>query len=143
MLEEVNLTGLLARTSLLYKKKLNALMEARGINLSSEMCGTLVELWKCDSRSQQELADSLQKDKGGMTKIVKSLEKRELIKRTRDPEDGRQKKIELTTAGSALESRVEPLLNDLRQSGIKGIPAENLAVFRESLLCMMTNLNAF
>lgn len=141
MQNRLQFTGLLARTSLLYKMKINALMAAKHINLSSEMCGVLVELWKGDGKSQQELADTLHKDKGGMTKIIKSLNQRELVTRSLDENDRRRKKIKLTQKGQLLQQEVEPLMNTLRQTALENISSEDLKNTEKILNTIVGNLN--
>lgn len=141
MQNRLQFTGLLARTSLLYKMKINTVMAFNHINLSSEMCGVLIELWKGDDKSQQELADTLHKDKGGMTKIIKSLDRRALITRSLDGTDRRRKKIKLTNKGKQLQKEVEPLMNKLRESALENITSQDLNHTEKILTTIINNLN--
>ncbi|AYD47041.1 MarR family winged helix-turn-helix transcriptional regulator [Arachidicoccus soli] len=141
MQNKLELTGLLARTTMLYRMKINALLFENNIDLSSEMCGTLIELWKADGKSQQELADTLHKDKGGMTKIIKNLERRTLIICPVDKTDRRQKKIQLTSKGKELQKEVEPLINKLRLGALEGIASQDLDITDNVLKSIILNLD--
>lgn len=141
MQNNVGLTGLIARTSHLYRMKLNSLMNQNNIDLSSEMCGVLIELWKMDGRSQQELADTLHKDKGGMAKIISGLEQRKLIIRPVNDSDRRQKIIQLTQKGKRIRQKVEPLINELRKSALKNLNSNDLQHADSVLNAIIHNLH--
>jgi len=135
-----SLISLMARATRLYRAVLNDLLAKHGINLSSEMLGVLVELWQSDGLSHQELSQRLKKDKGGMTKLITSLERRALIVRQPDPEDGRRKRVFLTSTGQALHQQVQPLVHKLRQFTLDAIPAEQQAKTKETLAKIIANL---
>lgn len=143
MQNKVSLTSLIARTSRLYKTAVNIALKTHHINLSSEMCGVLLELWKSDGKSQQELATTFKKDKAGITRIVKSLAKRGLISSTQDPIDGRRKKITLTAKGKALQNQVEELIGNLRQEVLAGINKSEQEATEKVLYKIVTNLENF
>lgn len=134
------LTGLMARTSRLYKAELNALLARKNFNLSSEMCGMLVLLWEEDHKNQQELADLLKKDKGGITRIIKSLQSRNLLKSIKDKEDLRVNKIVLTDEGRALRVDLEPIIQELRRKALLHISPEQQEKTKAILYQIITNL---
>lgn len=53
-----------------------------------------------------QLYSRLQRSSGGMTKILKRLERAGLVDRAPDPEDGRGSRVSLTDRGLALQERV-------------------------------------
>ncbi len=61
---------------------------------------------RSDSLRPSQLCDRLRRSSGGMTKILKRLEKLELVERSPDPEDGRGSRITLTTRGHSMHDRV-------------------------------------
>jgi len=136
------LIGLMARTSRLYKMTLNAVLAENGIDLSSEMCGLLVELWREDARSQQELALTLKKDKGGITRLVKSLYRRELVYPETDSSDRRRKKICLTSKGKALRETIAPLLHKLRGAVLQELSDTEIKTMEKLLDRMVGNMKA-
>ena len=56
--------------------------------------------------SPSQLYSRLQRSSGGMTKMLKRLEQRELVARKPDPEDGRGLLVALTPRGLRLQERV-------------------------------------
>ncbi len=53
-----------------------------------------------------QLYSRLQRSSGGMTKMLKRLERRGLVRRAPDPEDGRGSLVSLTRQGRAIQDRV-------------------------------------
>lgn len=70
--------------------------------------------------SPARLASAFQVTKGAMTNTIKRLESRKLVKVMPDPNDGRGKLIELTSAGSKLREQcirnVGPLIGSLEEA---------------------------
>lgn len=135
-----SLISLMARATRLYRAVLNDLLVKHNIDLSSEMLGVLVELWQNEGLSHQELSQRLKKDKGGMTKLINSLEYRHLIVRQPDAEDARRKRVFLTTKGRSLSQHVQPLVHKLRQFTLGDIPTEQQVQTQETLAKIITNL---
>ena len=67
---------------------------------------TLVALWEKKRISVKALGDCLYLDSGTMTPVLKKLEHKGYITRTRSTEDERSVVIELTERGAALQSEV-------------------------------------
>jgi len=53
-----------------------------------------------------QLYSRLQRSSGGMTKMLKRLEQRDLVQRAPDPDDGRGSVVSLTKRGLAIQDRV-------------------------------------
>jgi DNA-binding MarR family transcriptional regulator len=68
----------------------------------------MLVLWETDDRTVGELGDRLGLDSGTLTPLLKRLEQRELIGRSRDPADERVVRIRLTDAGRALRDQATP-----------------------------------
>jgi DNA-binding MarR family transcriptional regulator len=83
------------------------------IDLTYEMHQIMASLWRKDGIKQQELADLTLKDKASMTFLIDNLSKRDLVKRTEDPADRRNKLIYLTPYGKKLGKKVEPWVIEL------------------------------
>lgn len=62
----------------------------------------MLVLWQCDDISIGELGARLCLDSGTLTPLLKRLEARRLIKRTRDSADERQVRLTLTRGGAAM-----------------------------------------
>ena len=131
---------LISQAMTLYRIHLNALLAQNGIDLTSEMCAVLGVLWKSDGRKQQELADILCKDKGGITKIIDNLEKRKLVIRHPDNIDGRNKIVTLTKDGLALKKTVVPLANGLLNKVTSSIDKQKLQIASQVLTDIIKEL---
>lgn len=76
----------------------------------------LATLWEYGDRSVGELVELLQLDYGTMTPLLKRLEKRGLVRRTRSPNDERTVIVTLTTEGEALRAhsqRIYQAISDI------------------------------
>jgi MarR family transcriptional regulator, organic hydroperoxide resistance regulator len=66
-------------------------------------------LWEQGDKTVGELVDLLQLDYGTMTPLLKRLEKRQLVRRTRSPDDERTVVVALTEDGSALREQAKDI----------------------------------
>ncbi|GAB4441605.1 MAG: MarR family transcriptional regulator [Turneriella sp.] len=81
--------------------------EANGLTLSQ--LGVLEILLHLGPQNQKDLAGKILRSGANMTTIIDNLEKREMVRRTRDAADRRTIRVELTKKGSDLISKVFPL----------------------------------
>lgn len=68
----------------------------------------LIVLWGGDGISVGEIGGKLHLDSGTLTPILKRMERAGLIRRSRNPDNERQLKVELTPKGRALREQVRP-----------------------------------
>jgi DNA-binding MarR family transcriptional regulator len=68
-----------------------------------------------------------------MHQMVLSLEERGVIARRRDPENRRVLLIDLTPAGSDLLRQCEPLVREIEEQMLAGMPGKQQAAFRRGL----------
>lgn len=85
---------------------------AQSHDLTGPQALILRELAAHGELSPGELARRISLSQATVTDIVKRLEGRSLLTRTQDRDDRRRVLIRLTTAGSRLQSRSPPLLQD-------------------------------
>ena len=64
--------------------------------------GVLLAIDRCESASQQQVAEILGVDRTTMVAIIDALEAKGIIVRRPDPEDRRRNVVELTQAGQTL-----------------------------------------
>ncbi|MCJ7933865.1 MAG: MarR family transcriptional regulator [Chryseobacterium sp.] len=95
-----------------------------GIPITLEMYLVLRCLWEKDGRNQQEISDTLYRDKASLTSLIDNLEKRDLVVRVQNQNDKRNKNIFLTTEGIAIKERIIPVISGLL-SDIENTVAEN------------------
>ena len=115
-------------------------LQENGINITPEQFLVLDILWKEQSLSQQNIADIIQKDKNSVTKIIDSLEKKNLVRRVVDKNDRRINKIELTNDGSALEKVTTEVAINFMNDVIKDIDAQELDSFVNVMRKLKNNL---
>ena len=73
----------------------------------------LLVLWERDRLRVTEIGERLALATGTLTPLLKRLEERGHVKRTRDPRDERQVTVVLTKAGRALEIKAATMHEDL------------------------------
>ncbi|RAJ81956.1 DNA phosphorothioation-dependent restriction protein DptG [Chitinophaga dinghuensis] len=97
-------------------------------DISFELLEILGLLYKRDGMIQQEIADILIKDKSSVTYLITNLVKRDLVERTEDQTDRRNKQIFLKAKGRELIQQLGPWVEELYTKATQGIPVENIAL---------------
>ena len=115
-------------------------LQENGINITPEQFLVLDILWEKQSLSQQNIADIIQKDKNSVTKIIDSLEKKQLVRRVVDTKDRRINKIELTDEAIALEKITTEVAINFMNDTIKGIDNKDLDSFVNVMRQIKNNL---
>ena len=115
-------------------------LQENGINITPEQYLVLDILWEKQSLSQQNIADIIQKDKKSVTKIIDSLEKKQLVRRVMDQKDRRINKIELTDEAIALEKITTEVAINFMNDTIKGIDNKDLDSFVNVMRQIKENL---
>jgi DNA-binding MarR family transcriptional regulator len=120
--------------------RLNHNFTEAGYDITCEQWGVLVNLWRNNGQSQQELAGTTCKDKTSMTRLIDGLERRNLVVRTPDKVDRRQKLIYLTNNGKKFQQEllhiVEKTLNEAQQN----VPAKDMDICKKVLCRVYENL---
>ena len=116
-------------------------LQQNGINVTPEQYLVLDILWEQQSLSQQNIADIIQKDKNSVTKIIDSLEKKNLVNRVVDKKDRRINKIELTQEGLALEKITTEVAINFMNDTVKDIDNQDLDKFVEVMRKLKDNLD--
>lgn len=87
-----------------HKAVLASELEKLGLHLGQEIY--LAQLWREDGLTGRELAERAGVSAPATTKVVQALERTGLVRRDRDPSDGRLVRVWLTEAGRALREPV-------------------------------------
>jgi DNA-binding MarR family transcriptional regulator len=130
----------ITQASRLFRSQINAALLKNGVDLTSEMYMVMNELWRNGDRRQWELAEILFKDKGGITKIVDNLVKRDLVHRVTVPEDKRNNNIVLTKKGIMLESKIMPAMNELYEKTVNELDDVKLKAANDTLELIIKRL---
>lgn len=117
-------------------------LQENGINITPEQYLVLDILWDKQPMSQQNIADVIQKDKNSVTKIIDSLEKKNLVKRSMDKKDRRINQIELTKEAYALQKITTQVAIEFMNGAVKGIDNQDLDTFVEVMRKLKNNLES-
>ncbi|MGH7633851.1 MAG: MarR family winged helix-turn-helix transcriptional regulator [Gemmatimonadaceae bacterium] len=98
------------------------------LGLSIAQASPLVLIEHHDGIRQGELADRLDIEGPTLVRTVTHLESMGLVTRQADPADQRARTLHLTASGSALASRLRPLLEEVRAHLLADVSDADLAV---------------
>ena len=125
-----------------FKQHFTTLFQKKGYNITPEQFLVMDALWNNGARmSQQQIADTIIKDKNSVVKLIDGLEKKELVKRVANVDDRRQNLIELTPTGKEIEGDVKEIAIKAVGTIIKGIEEQQLHIFINVLTQMARNMN--
>lgn len=103
-----------------YRQIIQRKIREQNIDVTFEMIHVLKSLYHNNGVNQQELANLTYKDKSSLSYLLNNLEKRNLISRTEDKNDKRNKIISLTSAGRELHtvivSSVEEIYSKIEEN---------------------------
>lgn len=99
----------------------------------------LGQLYEHDRMKLSVLAEYLSYDPPMVTKLVKKLEKRGLVKREQDPVDERAKIIHITVEGAKLIEDAEPEVKKAMNKMLIGISREELLIYLKVLTAIVNN----
>lgn len=116
--------------------RLNRNLQLAGTNVTFEQWTILAQLWKKDNVPQQELAQICERDKSTMTRLADTMEKHGIIKRIRDPQDLRNKRIVLTEHGRNLQNILVPVANHTLEEARQGLNEDDI----ENLLAILQKI---
>lgn len=102
------------------------LVEWTGTDLTPEQYFALYRLGHGGALAMQALADPVLEDHPNISRVVAGLQRRGLVKRTRDAHDRRVQRVALTARGEALVERVHPKVQAERQRLFGGWPPAEL-----------------
>jgi len=100
--------------------------QENGLDLSKEQWSVLKRLHVNDGQSQNDLAFITHRDKTSMTRLVNSMESKNLVVRKSDENDRRVNRIFLTDYGKEVIEKVQPIMYDLIPSVQESLNEEEL-----------------
>lgn len=129
---------LLRDTSRRILRLTTGLLEPHGITLPQYFA--LRELWQTDGCTQRELANAVGILEPTMVATIDALEGAGLVTRVRSTEDRRKTHVTLTQRGRALQDAALGIAAGVLDVALAGISDEEIAVVRDVLQRMKTNL---
>ncbi len=100
----------------------------------------MVNLGRKNGQSQQELAGTTCKDKTSVTRLIDGLEKRNLVVRTPDKVDRRQKLIYLTKKGKEFQQKLLYIVKKTLDEAQQTIPFKDIEICKKVLCRVYENL---
>lgn len=138
---EQSLFLLIKWTSKAFREKLNRNFAKAGHDVTSEQWRIIRCLWHKDGQRQQDLANVFHKDKTAITRILDSMEKRDLVVRIPDRLDRRQNLIYLTNKGKRLQEELMRIFLKTSLDAQEDIEPGQLEIFRDVLAKIHHNLS--
>lgn len=109
--------------------------------ITYEMLQVLMVLWKKNQVNQQEVANTVQKNKASLTPLIDNLVKKKLVTRSEDPGDRRNNIISLTHTGKQYKKKFAPMLAEIYSIVRGNIPDEKLNEAARVLLLVSENIS--
>ncbi len=132
---------LVNRASRTIRRYFNQELIRNGYSITGEQFDVLVCLQDKDGQHQQQLADTLCKDKTTMTRLIKSIEAMDLVKRMRNKEDERQKLVYLTESGKRIMKELTTLSTKVLMKAQKGIDPADMDICKDVLRRLQEKLS--
>lgn len=99
----------------------------------------LLVLWEHQEQSVSQLGEKLYLDSGTLTPLLKRLEQKKLVTRSRSKEDERIVKIKLTSEGQCLQKKAASIPKQLFED--MKVPEEELKQLKTTIEKILTTLN--
>lgn len=124
-----------------FKLFITTLFQRHGHKLTPEQFLLLDALWDGNVLSQQQIADTILKDKNSIVKLIDGLEKKGLVRRVEDKNDRRQNLIEVTDKALEVKDEISEIAMQTVNIIVKDIPKEELNTFIKVLSKMADNMS--
>ncbi|MEG1616641.1 MAG: MarR family transcriptional regulator [Bacteroidales bacterium] len=139
---EILFAILSGKVSSAINRRLYRRFREEGIEVTPEQWTVLHYLWDREGVTQQELCQNTFKDKPSMTRLIDNLEKQHLVERRAHQEDRRINMIYLTPQGRDLESSIQPVVANIMNVALEGIPEDHMEILRTDLSRIFNNIRA-
>ncbi|MCG8564935.1 MAG: MarR family transcriptional regulator [Desulfobacterales bacterium] len=133
---------LVGRTSRAIVKRLSKKFADAGFDISYEQWSILIHLYRQDGLTQQELSRLAVKDKAAITRLLNSLEKKNVVLRVPDRADKRSNLVYLTHKAKELRSDLSGLVEEMLTEAEAGISPEEMEQCRRTLDRVFENFDA-
>tara|TARA_B100000424_G_scaffold232373_1_gene195108 strand:- start:1345 stop:1797 length:453 start_codon:yes stop_codon:yes gene_type:complete len=138
---EITLGMLIGQVHRLSTKRFVQNSHMHGLEISLDQWLVLGPIWKHDGISQKDIAEYCGKDKTSITKIIDTLEKKNLVVRVTDQLDHRVKRVVLSQKGRQLFLSALPVMAQTRDELRSGISDKEIEALKTILNKIYKNLN--
>ena len=91
--------------------------------------------------TQKEIAELVFKDNASMTRMINTMVRKKYLKRSMNNEDRRRYKLEITSKGKEVLKTLPPIIQNNRNSSLKGITKNELDQLETILNKIRANCN--
>jgi len=112
-----------------------------GYDISLDQWMVLGPIWQLESVSQKKLGEICLKEKTSISRIIDTLERKNLVVRIEDQIDHRIKRVVLTNAGKQLFFDVLPIMETTREEVKQDISDRDIDIFKSVLSKILDNLD--
>lgn len=116
--------------------------EVRPLGASLQIWRVLAALRESDGRRMGDLSATTSIDVSTLTRLVDSMEKKELVARRRDSADARVVVLHVTPEGRRLTRRLLPIAERYEKVALQGFAAAEAAQLKEALRRLYANMDA-
>ena len=102
----------------------------------------LMQLWQEDGLTQTQLCDRLYVEPPTLTKMLRRLEKTELLEKRKDCEDARISRIFLTDKGHSFQQPITELWLELEEKILANLSLEERVLYRRFLMQIYENIKS-
>ena len=138
---EITLGMLIGQVHRLSTKRFVQNSHTYGLEISLDQWLVLGPVWKNDGISQKDISEYCGKDKTSVTKIIDTLEKKNLVVRVTDQLDHRVKRVVLSQKGRELFLSALPVMAQTRDELRSGISDKEIEALKSILNKIHKNLN--
>ena len=139
---EISLGMLIGQVHRLSTKRFVQNSHKYGLDISLDQWLVLGPVWKNEGISQKNISEYSGKDKTSVTKIIDTLEKKNLVVRVTDQLDHRVKRVVLSNKGRELFLDVMPVMSQTRDELRNGISDKEIESLKIVLNKIYKNLNS-
>ena len=137
---DIDIGMLMSQVDRLCTKKFGQNAQKFGIDISQDQWMVLGPIWKNKGISQKDIAEYCGKDKTSVTKIIDTLEKKNLLVRVPDQLDQRIKRVVLSKKGKEMMENSMVVMEQTRNEVRKGISDQEIDLFKIVLSKIYNNL---
>ena len=112
----------------------------KGFNISAEQFALLNCLWIKDGKTQSEIANELEKDRTGITRIIDIMENNGFLERRNHENDRRSYRIFLTKKGRKIKNDLISIEMDWDDLSTLGLNDKQKKEIKETLILIDSNI---
>ena len=115
----------------------------KGFNISTEQFALMNCLWIKDGKTQSEIADELEKDRTGITRIIDTMEKNSFVERRTHENDRRSYRIFLTELGRNIKNDLISIEKEWDKISTSGLSDKQKEDIKQALRLIGNNISKY